>query len=67
MQMTFLGGLGALVEMRRLPARQEWELARRQIPAEALDAGMAERQIERFLEFYAAWAPLDCETARAAR
>lgn len=39
--------------------KQQWEKAKRKIPADCLDSELADEQIERFLEFYAAWVPMN--------
>ena len=54
-------------EAARAELRHQWERCQRQIqiPTEMLDAELAARQVEEFLEFYAAWWPVDGDYAGA--
>ena len=44
---------------------QQWQTARDRIPSVPLDDHLAEEQIKHFLEFYAAWVPLNGDYAQA--
>lgn len=44
---------------------QQWQSARERMPNVPLDEHLAEEQIKQFLEFYAAWVPLNGDYAQA--
>jgi CRISPR-associated protein Cmr2 len=39
--------------------KEQWDKAKPAIPSQYLDAELADRQVEGFLEFYAAWVPMN--------
>jgi CRISPR-associated protein Cmr2 len=39
--------------------KEQWERTKRDVPEGCLDQELADEQIERFLEFYAAWVPMN--------